>query len=67
MLSDDISQIKGIGNKYGELLKKSGINTKEDLIKFIPSNYNLYKIVDINFICEDIILQLNVKCVQAWL
>ncbi len=52
MLSNDIKEIKGIGTKYEKILKEKGINKVEDLIRFTPKSYNIYKIsnvLDIDF------------------
>ena len=54
MLSDSIETIKGIGAKYQKILKGNNIYTKEDLIRFIPKSYNVYKLCDLNSINDDI-------------
>ena len=37
-----ITEIKGIGTKYAELLAKMNIVTKEDLIYYFPRNYEVF-------------------------
>ena len=54
MLSDNIGLIKGIGTKYQRILHDMGIDSKEDLIRFLPKKYNVYKICDVRDIKEEI-------------
>ena len=39
----DVTSVKGIGEKYGELLSKLGIFTVKDLIKYFPRTYDKYE------------------------
>ena len=49
VLEENITAIKGIGNKTAVLLNKLGIYTKGDILRYFPRNYDKYsKIIPIN-------------------
>ncbi|MGP1612393.1 MAG: ATP-dependent DNA helicase RecG [Catonella sp.] len=51
VLEENITAIKGIGNKTAALLNKLGIYTKGDILRYFPRNYDKYsKIMPINTI-----------------
>lgn len=52
-LDDDISKVKGVGDKFAKLLKKKDILTVKDAIRYYPRDYEDYtKIVDIEDLKE---------------
>ncbi len=60
MLTDNIEEIKGIGQKYKNVLNNAGIYTKKDLILLAPTSYNIYKKIDINTISFDMNITIDI-------
>lgn len=54
MLDDKVDLIKGIGLKYQRILYENNIETKRDLLFFLPKRFIDYKVEDPNEIHEDI-------------
>ncbi|SFB19825.1 ATP-dependent DNA helicase RecG [Lentibacillus halodurans] len=48
MLSDPVTVIKGIGEKFAEDLGEMGIHTVEDLLYYFPSRYDVFEIKPLN-------------------
>ena len=60
----ELKNIKGIGPKSLEGLLELGINTVDDLIRYYPYRYNIYKPVNINNIIDNSIVTLTGKVVS---
>ncbi len=60
----ELKNIKGIGPKSLEGLLELGINTVDDLIRYYPYRYNIYKPVNINNIIDNSIVTLTGRVVS---
>ncbi len=65
MLTDNIEDVNGIGQKYKKILNNAGIYTKKDLISFTPASYNVYKKTNINDIYEDTNITIDIYVSSA--
>ena len=52
----DILEIKGIGEKMLDVLKKMNIITLGDLITYYPYRYNVIKVININSASDDLVV-----------
>ena len=61
----DISELKGVGPKTLEYLNKLNIYTIDDLVRYYPYRYNIYRPVDVSNVSEDDTVVVTGKIVTA--